>query len=345
MCSLPTMVEEKWPYTNLVISHKKKEKSMSKKKILVTGIVPKEGLTRLMEEFDVTYSENGPFSREYVLEHLSEYDGWLLMGQKGDREMIDAGKNLQVISLNAVGFDHVDIAYAKEKGIVVSNSPQAVRVPTAEMTFALILAAVKRLSFYDKIVRNGDWIDPSERCYQGLTLEGATLGIYGMGRIGSTVAGFAKAFGMKVFYHDVYRLPEDKEKELGVTYVEFDDLVSQADVVTIHAPSLPSTHHKFNKEIFKKMKNRSYLVNAARGPIVSEVDLVEALKTGEIAGAGLDVFEFEPEVSAELRHLDNVIMAPHAGTGTIEARCTLAEEAADNLFAFFAGNPVNVINK
>ncbi|HGI3019799.1 TPA: NAD(P)-dependent oxidoreductase [Streptococcus agalactiae] len=318
---------------------------MDKKKILVTGIVPKEGLRKLMDRFDVTYSEDRPFSRDYVLEHLSEYDGWLLMGQKGDKEMIDAGENLQIISLNAVGFDHVDTAYAKEKGIIVSNSPQAVRVPTAEMTFALILAASKRLVFYDSIVRSGEWIDPSEQRYQGLTLQGSTLGIYGMGRIGLTVANFAKAFGMTVVYNDVYRLPEDKEKELGVTYLEFDQLIKTADVITIHAPALPSTIHKFNKDVFAKMKNRSYLINAARGPIVSEEALIEALKEGEIAGAGLDVFENEPQVSEGLRSLDNVIMSPHAGTGTIEGRRTLAEEAADNIIAFFDGKPQNIVNK
>ncbi|HGD5131223.1 TPA: NAD(P)-dependent oxidoreductase [Streptococcus agalactiae] len=318
---------------------------MDKKKILVTGIVPKEGLRKLMDRFDVTYSEDRPFSRDYVLEHLSEYDGWLLMGQKGDKEMIDAGENLQIISLNAVGFDHVDTAYAKEKGIVVSNSPQAVRVPTAEMTFALILAASKRLAFYDSIVRSGEWIDPSEQRYQGLTLQGSTLGIYGMGRIGLTVANFAKAFGMTVVYNDVYRLPEDKEKELGVTYLEFDQLIETADVITIHAPALPSTIHKFNKDVFAKMKNRSYLINAARGPIVSEEALIEALKEGEIAGAGLDVFENEPQVSEGLRSLDNVIMSPHAGTGTIEGRRTLAEEAADNIISFFDGKPQNIVNK
>ncbi|HGD5606923.1 TPA: NAD(P)-dependent oxidoreductase [Streptococcus agalactiae] len=318
---------------------------MDKKKILVTGIVPKEGLRKLMDRFDVTYSEDRPFSRDYVLEHLSEYDGWLLMGQKGDKEMIDTGENLQIISLNAVGFDHVDTAYAKEKGIIVSNSPQAVRVPTAEMTFALILAASKRLAFYDSIVRSGEWIDPSEQRYQGLTLQGSTLGIYGMGRIGLTVANFAKAFGMTVVYNDVYRLPEDKEKELGVTYLEFDQLIKTADVITIHAPALPSTIHKFNKDVFAKMKNRSYLINAARGPIVSEEALIEALKEGEIAGAGLDVFENEPQVSEGLRSLDNVIMSPHAGTGTIEGRRTLAEEAADNIIAFFDGKPQNIVNK
>ncbi|MBA2795130.1 NAD(P)-dependent oxidoreductase [Streptococcus porcinus] len=317
---------------------------MTKKKVLVTGIVPQEGLTKLMDQFEVTYSKGTPFSREYVLEHLKDYDAWLLMGQQADKEMIDAGKNLQIISLNAVGFDHVDIAYAKEKGITVSNSPQAVRLPTAEMTITLMMAATKRLAFYDKVVREGKWIDPSERRYQGMTLNGATLGIYGMGRIGSTVAQFAKALGMNIVYNDVYRLPVEREKELGVTYLGFDQLVSEADVITIHAPLLPSTQHKFDKNVFMQMKNRSYLINAARGPIVAEEDLIWALKEGQIAGAGLDVFEFEPEVSEELRQLDNVIMSPHAGTGTIEGRITLAEEAAANILSFFDGKAVNVVN-
>ncbi len=316
---------------------------MAKEKVLVTGIVPKEGLTELMEKFDVTYSEE-PFTREYVLENLHKYDALLLMGQKADKELIEAGKNLKLISLNAVGFDHVDIEFAKSKGIVVENSPQAVRVPTAEMTFALLLAATKRLAFYDKIVREGNWIDPSERKYQGLTLEGATLGVYGFGRIGQTVSKLAQSFGMKVLYHDTFRLSEEKEKELNVKYVEFDELLKNSDVITIHAPGLPTTKGKFNKEAFKKMKNRSYLINAARGPIIVEADLVEALKTGEIAGAGLDVFEFEPKVSEELRALDSVIMAPHAGTGTVEGRITLAKEAAENIIEFFAGNLRNVVN-
>ena len=316
---------------------------MAKEKVLVTGIVPKEGLTELMQKFDVTYSEE-PFTREYVLENLHKYDALLLMGQKADKEFIEAGKNLKLISLNAVGFDHVDIEFAKSKGIVVENSPQAVRVPTAEMTFALLLAATKRLAFYDKIVRAGNWIDPSERKYQGLTLEGATLGVYGFGRIGQTVAKLAQSFGMKVLYHDTFRLSEEKEKELNVKYVEFDELLKNSDVITIHAPGLPTTKGKFNKEAFKKMKNRSYLINAARGPIIVEADLVEALKTGEIAGAGLDVFEFEPKVSEELRALDSVIMAPHAGTGTVEGRITLAKEAAENIIEFFAGNLRNVVN-
>ncbi|WEV69950.1 NAD(P)-dependent oxidoreductase [Bifidobacterium sp. ESL0775] len=314
-------------------------------KILVTGIVPREGLDKLFDRFDVTYSADKPFTRDFVLEHGHEYDGMILMAQKGDRELIDACDNLKVISVNGVGYDHVDVAYAKEKGIVVSNSPREVRIPTAEFTMTLILATVKRLHFYDGIVRRGEWIDPSERKYQGRTLNGLTLGVFGMGRIGKTVAKLAQAFGMKVIYNNDIPFGEDFDRENNCEYVSFDELLKRSDVVTIHAPELPSTHGVFNADAFAKMKDTAYLVNAARGPIVQEEALVEALESGQIAGAGLDVFEFEPKVSEELRSLSNVVLSPHAGTGTVEARIGLAAEAADNLISFFDGKPINVVNK
>ncbi len=317
---------------------------MDKAKVLVTGIIPEEGLVELRQNFDVTY-EPEKETREWILDNLKDYDGLLLMGTKADKELIDAGTNLKIITANGVGFDHIDIEYAKEKGIVVSNCPTGVRVPTAEMTFALILATVRRLSFYDKVVRNGDWIDVSEQQYMGMSLQGKTLGIYGMGRVGSEVGHFCQALGMKVIYNDVRRLDADLEKELDVKYVDFDTLVSESDVITLHAPALPSTEGIFNSEVFKKMKNTAYLVNAARGVLVKENDLVNALQSGEIAGAGLDVFEHEPEVSSELRALDNVIMAPHAGTGTLEARTAIAKEASNNLISFLQkGEPLNYVN-
>ncbi|WP_440897289.1 NAD(P)-dependent oxidoreductase [Amphibacillus sp. Q70] len=317
---------------------------MAKPKILVTGIVSKDGLNELREKCDVTYSKD-EFSREYVLEHLNEYDGLLLMGMKADKELIDAGKNLKVISVNGVGFDHVDIEYAKSKGIIVSNSPQSVRIPTAEMTFALILAAAKRLSFYDKVVREGNWIDVSHEKYQGLSLDNTTLGIFGMGRIGQTVAKIAQAFNMRVIYNDATRLSVDVEKELGFEFVDFEELLTTSDVLTIHVPLLNTTKGIFNDDAFRKMKKTSYIINAARGPIIKEADLVKALKNYEIAGAGLDVFEFEPTVSAELRSLDNVIMAPHAGTGTVAGRRVIAEEASNNLISyFFMNKPIHVVN-
>lgn len=317
---------------------------MSKAKVLVTGIIPEEGLSELRSMFDVTY-EPEKETREWILENLSDFEGLLLMGTKADRELIDAGTNLKAITANGVGFDHIDIEYAKEKGIVVSNCPMGVRVPTAEMTFSLLLATVRRLSFYDKVVREGNWIDVSEKQYMGMSLQGKTLGIYGMGRIGSEVGRFCQALGMDVIYNDVRRLDVDLEKKLNVKYVDFDTLVKTSDVITLHAPALPSTIGIFNSKTFKEMKNTAYLVNAARGVLVKEADLVAALKNGEIAGAGLDVFENEPNVSADLRSLDNVIMSPHAGTGTLEARTAIAQEASKNLISFLTtGKALNQVN-
>lgn len=318
---------------------------MSKAKILVTGIIPEQGLTELKETFDVFYDPEVE-TREWILEHLSEYDGLLLMGTKADKELIDAGSNLKIITANGVGFDHIDIEYAKSKGIVVSNCPTGVRVPTAEMTIALILATVRRLYMYDKIVRDGNWVDVSEEKYMGMSLQGKTLGVFGFGRIGSEVAKFAQALGMKVIYNNPTPLDAELEAKLDVKFADFDTMVQEADVITLHAPALPSTTGIFNADVFKKMKKTAYIVNAARGVLIKQDDLIDALKNGEIAGAGLDVFETEPGVPAELRELDNVIMSPHAGTGTLEARTAIAKEASKNLISFLQdGQALNQVNK
>jgi D-3-phosphoglycerate dehydrogenase len=268
------------------------------------------------------------------------------MGTKADKELIDAGTNLKIITANGVGFDHIDIEYAKSKGIVVSNCPKGVRVPTAEMTFTLLLATVRRLHMYDKIVREGKWVDVSEEKYMGMSLQGKKLGVFGMGRIGSEVAKFAQVFGMDVIYNDPHPFSEELEKKLNVKYVDFDTLVAESDVITLHAPALPSTAGKFNKDVFAKMKNTAYIVNAARGVLIKQDDLIEALKNHDIAGAGLDVFETEPVVPEALRELDNVVMSPHAGTGTLEARTAIAEEASNNLISYLRdGKAVNQVNK
>lgn len=318
---------------------------MSKAKVLVTGIIPEQGLVELRKTFDVFYDPEVE-TREWILEHLHEYEGLLLMGTKGDKELIDAGTNLKIITANGVGFDHIDIDYAKSKGIVVANCPQGVQVPTAEMTFALLLATVRRLYLYDKIVRSGNWVDVSEQKYMGMSLQGKTLGVYGMGRIGSEVAKFCQALGMKVIYNDARRLSTELEEQLDVKYVDFDTLVKTADVITLHAPALPSTTGVFNAEVFDEMKDTAYIINAARGVLIKQDDLIDALKNHKIAGAGLDVFETEPTVPEELRALDNVIMSPHAGTGTLEARTAIANEASNNLISYLRdGKPVNQVNK
>ena len=318
---------------------------MSKIKVLVTGIIPEAGLTELRKNFDVTY-EPEKETREWVLEHLSEYEGLLIMGLKGDRELIDAGTNLKIITANGVGFDHIDIEYAKQKGIVIANCPQGVRVPTAEMTFTLLLATVRHLHFYDKVVRSGNWIDVSEPKYMGMSLQGKTLGVYGMGRIGSEVAKFAQVFGMKVIYNDAHRLDSALETKLDVKYVDFATMVKNSDVITLHAPALPSTTGIFNAEVFKEMKNSAYIINAARGQLIKQDDLIAALKNGDIAGAGLDVYETEPNIPQALRDLDNVVLSPHAGTGTLEARTAIAAEASQNLISYLRDHqPLNQVNQ
>lgn len=313
-------------------------------KILVTGVIPKEGVELLKSKFEVTYQEE-PFSREYILENLHKYDGVLLMAIKADKEFIDAGKNLKIISINGVGYDHVDINYAREKGIAVANVPIAVCEPTAELAFALTLSAARRLKYYDDNVRAKNWFNVSYREHMGLQLYGEVAGIYGMGKIGQAYARRAKAFGMKVIYNDIRKLPNELEKELGAEYVEFDELLEKSAVISLHAPLLESTRGRFGIEEFKKMRKDAFIVNTARGQLVKEKDLIQALKEKEIAGAGLDVFENEPEIDDELLKMDNVVMSPHAGTGCLASRIAIAEEATMNLISFLLKNEtLNVIN-
>lgn len=314
-------------------------------KILVTGIIPKEGVEKLKENFDVTYTE-GEFSREEVLSNLPEYDGVLLMGLKADKEFIDAGKKLKIISINGVGFDHVDLQYAKSKGIVVANVPNAVMEPTAEMALALMLSTTRRVLEYDDNMRKGKWINVSKRENMGFSLYKSTLGIFGMGRIGKSVAKKAKVLGMEVIYSNRHKLSEEIEKELGVKYVTFDEMLEKSDVISIHAPLSESTRHSFSTEEFKKMKNTAFIINTARGPLIDEEALIKALKDGEIAGAGLDVFETEPLEKGELFNIPNVVLTPHAGTGCLSSRIAISEEATDNLISFLLNNEEkNIVNK
>lgn len=314
-------------------------------KVLVTGLVPRAGLNELYKCFDVTYSDGNPFAREQVLRMLPDMDAVLLMGERADREFIDAGENLKVVAVNGVGYDNVDIIYSREKGIDVCNSPQSVQEPTAELTICLMLATTRRVGNYDRNLRRGIWQNVSDEAEMGFSLYGSTLGIVGLGRIGKTVAKRAQALGMNIIYCDQAIIPEEIEKSLGAKRVSFDELVKAADVITIHTPLLDSTKHLFGKEQFQKMKNTAFIVNAARGPIIDENALISALQDGTIAGAGLDVFEREPEIPQALLELENVTMTPHAGTGCLSSRTHLAGETSQNIIAvLIEGAPKNVVN-
>lgn len=257
--------------------------------------------------------------------------------------MIDAAKNLKMISTYGVGFDHVDIEYANEKGIVVSNCPKSVLRPTAELTLTMIMASARRLRYYDHALREGVFLDADEYDNQGYTIEGKTLG---MGRIGQQVARFAKALGMKIIYHNRHQLDAKLEEELNAKYVDFDILVKEADCLSLHAPATDETYHIINADVFKQMKETAYLINVARGSLVDSDALIAALKKGEIAGAALDVFENEPHPRQELVDMDNVIMTPHPGSATHIARYNLSKEAANNVLPFFKdGKAINKVNQ
>ncbi|AZK90825.1 Hydroxypyruvate reductase [Lactobacillus helveticus] len=275
------------------------------------------------------------------LDHIAAYDGVIVAKMIFDKQMIDAAKNLKIISTYGVGFDHVDTEYAKEKGIVVSNCPESVLRPTAELALTMILASAHRLRYYDHTLREGVFLNADEYDNQGYSIEGKTLGILGMGRIGQQVARFAKALGMKIIYHNRHQLDE----KLEAKYVDFADLIKNADFLSLHAPLTDETYHIINADAFKQMKDTAFLINVARGSLVDSDALISALKNDEIAGAALDVFENEPHPRQELVEMDNVIMTPHVGSATHVARYNLSKEAANNVLSFFKdGKAINQIN-
>ena len=321
---------------------------MSKAKILVLGGLRDDALTDLKEVCDITIGPVGhrpDDDRQWVLDHIAEYDGVIVAKMIFDKQMIDTAKNLKIISTYGVGFDHVDTEYAKENEIVVSNCPESVLRPTAELALTMILASARRIRYYDHTLREGVFLNADEYDNQGYSIEGKTLGILGMGRIGQQVARFAKALGMKVIYHNRHQLDEKIEAELDAKYVDFDELIKNADFLSLHAPANDETYHIINADVFKQMKDTAFLINVARGSLVDSDALISALKNDEIAGAALDVFENEPHPRQELVEMDNVIMTPHVGSATHVARFNLSKEAANNVLSFFKdGKAINQIN-
>jgi glyoxylate reductase len=247
--------------------------------------------------------------------------------------MIDSATNLKVISTYSVGFDHIDINHAIKKKIRVGYTPEVLTDATADLAFTLILDVMRRVSEGDKIIRSGKWRQIyGAYDYVGIDLQGKTLGILGLGRIGSTLAKRVKAFDMKIIYHNRKRVSKSREKALGIKYVSQDKLITQSDVISIHVPHTEQTNELFDAKVFKKMKNTAFLINTARGKIIKEKNLVSALKRKNIAGAGLDVFESEPiGKNHPLTKIPNVVLAPHIGSSTKETREQMARITVKNL--------------
>lgn len=316
-------------------------------KLLITSNIPEKIYDDLDKNFEISYHDsNVPLSKEEIIEMIKGQDALLCpLSDKIDKDVIDAGDNLKIIANYGAGFDNIDIDYAREKGIVVTNAPApASAVSTAELTFGLILAAARKIVSGDKVTRAGEFYGWRPTFYLGSQLKGKTLGIIGLGNIGKNLAKMARAFEMKVVYYSRTR-KEDFEKEFDIEYLDRDEVIRSADFLSLHTAFVPDLRHMISKKELEMMKKSAILINASRGPIVDEDALADALIENVIAGAALDVYEFEPRVNDKLMDLDNVILAPHLGNATFEARLEMGENAKDNLIDFKSGkNPKNKVN-
>jgi glyoxylate reductase len=315
-------------------------------KVLVTRRLLPEALAYLEEHVEVEGGRKaGGLDREELKQKIRDKDGlFCLLVDRIDREVIAAGPRLKVIANCAVGFDNIDVGYAREKGILVTNTPGVLTEATADLTWALILAVARRIPQADRFAKEKRFTGWELDLCLGRGITGRRLGIIGLGRIGMAVAERARAFRMEVVYHDPNRLAEGEEQGNGLNYLPLDELLSSADIVTIHASLNPETHHLLSAEKLKLMKKTAILVNVARGPIVDEGALAEALSKGELWGAGLDVYEREPEIEEGLLRLDNVVLLPHIGSATYETRSRMAMSAARNLVQGLRGErPDNLI--
>ncbi len=314
-------------------------------KILVTREIPEAGL-RPLEEFDVTVLSELPPERDELLEAASGIDGVLsTLTEQIDAEFMDAaGDGLKIVANMAVGYDNVDVETAKERGIVVTNTPEVLNETTADTAFMLLLAAARRLGEGERLVRAGEWEAWGPKMLLGPDIWGKKLGILGFGRIGQAVARRAMGFDMEVLYTGRSR-KEEAEKEFEAQYLELDELLRECDFFTIHTPLTAETTHLIGAEELEKMKTQAVLVNTSRGPLVDEAALADALEEGRIFAAGLDVYEEEPEVHPKLLELENVVLAPHIGSASIETRDKMAATAGEDLRAVLRGeqpeNPVN----
>lgn len=316
-----------------------------KKKILSGHNFHREPFSELETLFDITYPEKSYFKKDEILEMIGEYDVFIPnFSFFTDKEIIDKAVNLKLIANYGVGYNNIDVDYAAQKGITVTNTPQAVLEPTAELCFGLIHAVARKIGYFNNKLRGSERVGWGLYDNLGLSLYGKTLGIYGMGRIGQAIARRAIASGMNVIYHNRRPLDPSIEKEYNAKYVSFDDLLIQSDYISVNAPATSETYHIINAAAIAKMKSSAILVNTSRGSTVDEKALIEALKENRIYGAGLDVYETEPNINPEFFALDNVVLTPHAGTQTLDGRHDMQREVARNIIGFFKGEKVSKVN-
>lgn len=307
-------------------------------KIAFTTPLPQEGFKRLFEKsIGESRFEISDFYEAEVLVSTFDY--------RVSRPMLDNMPQLRLIANFGAGYNNIDLEACGERGIRVTNTPQPVIEPTAELAFALMIDVARRVSEFDRAIRNGTGQPMAVMNNLSHSLYGKTLGIIGMGRIGQALARRAKAAGMKIIYHNRHHLSAEMEQKYEAEYVDFQTLLQDSDYVSLNLPYTPEVHHLIGKPEMGMMKRSAYLINTARGAHVDEKALIEALRNGIIAGAALDVYEHEPSISPELLELPNVVLSPHTGTGTWEGRIAMCECVTDNILAFANGeiNKMNIV--
>jgi len=308
--------------------------------VFVTRKIPESGLLLLKKETDVTLNPNDrALKRNEFLEYIKGRDGILTqLNDKMDAQVMEAaGKQLKVISNYAVGFDNIDVKEATKRGIVVTNTPGVLTEGTADFAWALLMSAARRVVEADALVRQGKFVGWDPLLLLGGNIYGKTLGIIGFGRIGQAVARRAYGFNMKILAYHPSRVIE--APGIAAKFVSLSELLKESDFITLHTPLTPETRHLIGEKELKSMKPTAYLINTARGPVIDEAALAKALKEKWIAGAGLDVYEKEPEVHPELLKLPNVVLAPHISSASFETRSDISLLAAKNLLAVLRGEP------
>ena len=309
-------------------------------KILVTSELP----GKAFEDF-ITDSEHDILilssqERESLKKHVEQFnpDGMItLLSDKVDRNLIDLAPNLKVVSNYAVGYNNIDVEYCSGKNIVVTNTPEVLTDSTADIAILLLLMASRRAIPSDSFTKAGNFTGWGPSLFLGRSLRGKTLGIFGFGRIGQAVAKRAASFGMKVIYWSRSRKGEKIEAETGAVFTGFEEALTSSDMISLHLPYVSDLHHLFAKNEFEKMKEGTVFVNTARGQLVDEAELAENLKNGKLYAAGLDVYEFEPQINNDLKALDNVILFPHIGSATEETRALMAEMVIGDCTKVLAG--------
>lgn len=322
------------------------EEEMAKPTVVVTRAIPREALNLLQSHFVVDANElDRAYTPEELASHARAADALVaFLTDRIDDAFLAQCPKLKVVANVAVGYDNIDVAAATGRGVLVTNTPGVLTDATADFALALLLAVVRRIVEADRYVREGHFRAWLMMGLHGTDLAGRTLGVAGFGRIGQAVARRGRGFGMHVIYAANHRAPQAVEEELDATFVDKEALIATSDVLSLHVPLNAATRHYLGEPEFARMKASAYIVNTSRGPVIDENALVGALRSGAIRGAGLDVFEREPEVHPELIGMTNVVLAPHIGSATVETRTKMAMMAAENAIAAVSGvTPPNLV--